>query len=296
MNDQLLVRYLLGLLGPEDAERVDEASIVDDEIAARLRIVEHDLVDAYVRGTLAGETLARFESHYLSSPRRRERVAFARTFVPVVDRAGASSQAAAPRRSTLSVRLRPSILAVAAALLLVASGVLLLQTVRLKRGLNVAQSERVTLDKHARELEQQVADLRAGNAAGLKEQARTPPPAATAVHQPPLIGLVLLPQTRSIGPIPTLSIPAGADGVGLELRLESIDFTRYQVGLRDPAVNAIVWRSEWIAASSSGGEPSLRIALPAGVLKPQHYSLDLSGQRPGGGSEVVGSYAFELVP
>ena len=57
---------------PEDAERLDEASIVDDEIAARLRMVEHDLVDAYVRGRLTGDTLARFESHYLASPRRRE--------------------------------------------------------------------------------------------------------------------------------------------------------------------------------------------------------------------------------
>ena len=101
MNDQVLVRYLLGLLEPEDAERLDEASIVDDDFATRLRIVEQDLVDGYVRGTLAGETLARFESHYLSSPRRRERVTLARSFVPVVDRAGMLPEAAAPRRSTL---------------------------------------------------------------------------------------------------------------------------------------------------------------------------------------------------
>jgi hypothetical protein len=109
------------------------------------------------------------------------------------------------------------------------------------------------------------------------------------------IALVMLPQTRSIGPLPTLSIPAGAEEVGLELRLASIDFPRYQVGLRDPADNTIVWRSDWIAAQSAG-EPSLRIALPARVLKPQHYSLDLRGQRPGGGPEVVGSYALEIAP
>ena len=39
------------LLGPseEDAERLDEASITDDEVAGRLRVVENDLVDAYER-------------------------------------------------------------------------------------------------------------------------------------------------------------------------------------------------------------------------------------------------------
>src|SRR5580765_7224603 len=80
-----LVQYLLGLLPPEDAERLDEASIVDDDVAARLRSVEDDLVDAYVRGALTGETLTRFESHYLLSPRRRQHVAFAGRFLRAVD-------------------------------------------------------------------------------------------------------------------------------------------------------------------------------------------------------------------
>ena len=296
MNDQVLVRYLLGLLEPEDAERLDEASVVDDDIAARLRIVEQDLVDGYVRGTLAGETLARFESHYLSSPRRRELVRLARRFVPAVDRAATPPAAAAPRRANHSILFRPLILAVATALLVVASGALLFQTVRLTRELQVAQTERVMLDRRARELEQQLADLRAAGATDIKEPERMPQRAATAAREAPAIALLLLPQTRSLGPIPTLSIAAGAVDVGLELRLDSNDFPRYQVGLRDPADHTIVWRSNWIEPQASAAEPSLRIALPARVLKPQHYSLDLSGQRPGGGPEVVGSYALEIVP
>src|SRR5215470_9307521 len=86
VHDQQLVRYLLGQVTPDEADRIDELSVVDDDIAARLRSVEDDLVDAYVRGALSGDTLARFESYYLSSPLRRERVRFARSFVPAVDR------------------------------------------------------------------------------------------------------------------------------------------------------------------------------------------------------------------
>src|SRR3954469_16908424 len=84
-HDTQLVRYVLGRLGAQQTERLDEASIADDVLASRLRIVENDLIDRYVRRSLDRETLARFESYYLSSPRRRARVAFAAQFVRLVD-------------------------------------------------------------------------------------------------------------------------------------------------------------------------------------------------------------------
>src|SRR5215203_1106443 len=87
LDDQQLVRYLLGLLPDEAAELLDELSITDTEVADRLRSVEDDLVDDYVRGALAGESLDRFESVYLASPRRRDKVNFARGFLQSVARA-----------------------------------------------------------------------------------------------------------------------------------------------------------------------------------------------------------------
>jgi hypothetical protein len=304
MNDQMLVQYLLGLLRPEDAERLDEASLVDDEIAARLRIAEHDLVDAYVRGRLTGETLARFESHYLLSPRRRENVAFARRFVPAVDRVAPLQKAVSARRLTLPTSPRRWIFAAAAAaaLVLVASSALLFQKVDLRRTTDVAQSAQVSRDDRPGDLQQRGVEPRtplthdttvAKAPEGNPERAGHP---LQEVQSAPPIALQLLPQTRSVHQIPAVSIPSGADRIGLELRLESNEFPRYQVGLRDPAVNTIVWRSGWTRARSSGGEPSVHVAIPAGVLKPQHYSLDLNGRRAGGGAEVVGSYVFEIVP
>src|SRR5215831_5818939 len=80
-DDQLLARYLLGALPAEETEWLDELSIVDEEVAARLSAIEYDLVDAYVRGETRGEDLARFESFYLSSAKRREKVQFARALL-----------------------------------------------------------------------------------------------------------------------------------------------------------------------------------------------------------------------
>lgn len=289
-SDRQLVDYLLNRLPPGDLERLEEASIVDDDVAARLRIVEHDLVDAYARGSLTGDTLAQFEQHYLVSPRRREQVQFARKLVRAIDRP-AQPVPAAPR---------PWLgwtLAAAAALLLAVSGGLLMQTLRLGRDLALAQNERAVFESRARDLEQKLADAHAATAAPPMSAERpqdTAKPVAPTMM--PVIALVLQPQTRAIGPVPLLTIAGDADRVRVELQLESNDAARYQVGLRDPAVNRIVWRSTWLAPRSTAGQSSVVVALPTKLLETQHYSLDLMAPGPDGRVEAVASYAFEVEP
>jgi hypothetical protein len=290
-DDQQLVEYLLDLLPPEQTQRLDEASIADDAVAARLHIVEQDLVDTYVRGALAGETLERFESHYLASPRRREHVAFARRFVPAVDRAAIAAGVISSR-----ARWRAGLMwsvGVAAAILVVVCGTLLFLSWRSGMASSVPHSEgALTLDRpegfgpsaHPQDMNVPV-EKAAWRAAD----------SSTASPVFPIVAL-LSPQTRSFGVIPAFTIPTGVERVGFELRLESHDFPRYQVGLRDPAINRVVWSSEWIAATSRSGQASIVVAVPSGLLKPQHYSFDLTGSVTGAGSEIAGGYVFEITP
>jgi hypothetical protein len=319
-DDTLLTRYVLGLLSEEESERVDEASIADDEVASRLRTIEHDLIDGYVRGTLSKETHQRFESYYLSSRRRRDNVRFAAGFVRAVDRAAAradtqteadAASAADDGRDDEAVAVSPSYgwivtrskviisLAAVAALLLVACGVLLVEAVRTGNQLTVIQTERETLDRRARDLEQQLDTQRAASAAAATQPERpreSASAAASAAREVRTLALVLLPQTRAIASIPTIVITPGTGRVALELKLESDDFPRYQVGLQDPATNDIVWRSGWTAATSSADRPSVSVLVPASVLKTQHYSLQLTGRSAAGRDEVVGSYVFQILP
>lgn len=309
-DDRQLERYVLGLLTEEETERLDEASIADDELAARLRMVEDDLVDGYVRGTLDRETRDRFDAYYLASPRRRNYVKFATNFVRAVDRAAARPDAANGTSSAIVRSKFVWMLAAAAALFAAVVGPLAFETIRLRRQLIVAQRQNTALDGRARDLAQQVNDQRAATDAAVKQvkqlaEARAGAARAqstaqvaapdNAVLQPPAVALVLLPQTRAVAPIPTLTVPPHADRVPVELRLESNDFPEYRIGLKDPATNQIVWRSGWIRAKSSGDQPSIAVAVPARVLKTQHYSLDLTG-RGAAGPEVVGSYAFRVAP
>lgn len=323
-DDDQLERYLLGLLSDEDTERLDELSIADDELAWRLKVVEDDLIDAYVTGALEGPRLARFESFYLSSPRRRKKVNFAGSLLRAVDRAKpddsatrSDTPAAAASGNTLSFRpsvsnvrffssLRPAWgMAAVAALLVLVSGVLFYQQADLRRLLDSSYQARAEMAVRLRELEQQLAEERTaradaaqagrGNAPiGAEPTGRSvvPTPAVPA----PLAALVLLPQTRSAGPIAAEALPSGVERVPFELRLESNDFPQYQAGLKDPATNQIVWRSAWTAPIRSGERPSLAVAVPANLLKPQHYSLELTGRNTAGRSEVVSSYTFEILP
>ena len=291
LDDEILTRYLLGLLPREQAERIDEAGIVDDAVAARLRTVEHDLVDAYVRGALSRELRAAFESHYMASTRRRKQVSWAETFLRAVDRT--TEARAADSRASRHSWLMWS-LSAAAAVLFVAAGGLVVQTGRLERGLGMAQEQRVALERRARDLERQLTELRAAQAA-VEGLARVRRDAVAAAPLRPAIWLALLPQTRAIGAMPTLAIPSGAEAVGFDLRLESNELPQYQAALRDPAVNRIVWSGPWVPAPSSGDPPAVEVVLPASVLQPQHYSLDLVGRRAGRKGAVVGSYAFEVV-
>ena len=316
-DDRQLARYLLGLLPDDDVERLDEASIVDDEIAARLRIVENDLVDAYVRGTLSGELLERFESRYLASPRRRHKTKFAEKFLRAVDRTApadsdrdgsaprgpasgesrdASANAGASRSQSASrVKMVLNLLAVAA-VMLIACGTLLLQTFRLRDGLDLAHKESVALDRRAHELEQALDAERAANALVTRELERVKESVAAIASQSvqkAAAALILMPQTRSIGAIPALAIPPAAERVAFELRLESNDFAKYDVALKDPGTNRVVWQSGPLSATSSGGTTAVSVTVPVRFLRPQHYSFALTGVGTSGRS-VVGSYTFEV--
>ena len=89
-QDRAVTQYLLGTLPEAEAERLDELSLTDDDFVEALGAAEKDLVDAYVQGELTGAELGRFESHYLASPLRRERVKFAQAFQHIAGKEAAS--------------------------------------------------------------------------------------------------------------------------------------------------------------------------------------------------------------
>jgi len=281
-RDDELIRYLLGDLPEDEAERLDEQSVVDDEFADRLRIVEDDLLDAYASGRLTGERRKRFEAFYLSSPRRRERAAFAGRLMQAVE------QEHSRRHSAMAaLRQAPRWLpwaAAAAVALCAASGSLYLRDARLRTALNDAQTRLAVADRREADLFAQLATERRATAA---QESRADAAGA--------IALVLLPQTRGIGPVPLVAVGSESTVVPIELALDSAGRPPYEVALRDPATNTVVWRSGAIATVRTSPAELLPVAVPAALLKTQHYALDVVTKGAGGARGFAGSYAFEVV-
>ena len=294
-HDDQLIGYLLGSLPADEAERLDEQTLIDDELAERLRMVEDDLVDAYACGRLTGDVLRRFELFYLASPRRREKATFAREFAATVEGAGPRQPAAAspvPHPAAGAVGVHARVFAwplAAAAVLFLGMSLLFLQDVQLRRALKDAERQAAASGQRATTMATQLEEQQRAAAATTQALAD-----ARAVQPLATVALVLLPQTRGVGSTPIIAVASGSGTVPLELQIEAASPARYEVALKDPATNQVVWRSPPITRQRVRRPPVVTVGLPASLLKPQHYALDLFELRTGVTPVFAGSYAFEV--
>jgi hypothetical protein len=77
-DDETIVRYLLNDLPKSEQAEFEESYCSDQRLFERARSVEDELIEDYVNGELSGRELLQFKQHFLATPARRERVAFAR--------------------------------------------------------------------------------------------------------------------------------------------------------------------------------------------------------------------------
>ena len=300
-----LTQYLLGNLHGEQCERLDELSVADDEFAQRLCAVEHDLVDAYVRDGLRSDELRDFESHYLATDGRREKVAMARALYLAGARLDSSagselsiansnaSAALNPRSPRWMPRLRFAWLALTAGLILALTTTwLLVENRRLRQQDRASRTANGALEAELRQLRTQVEN----------EQAlQNRPPAAVEknsvrVIDPPqrLTSLFLMPPHRGAATIPAASVTESDRWLRLQLALESDDFSLYEVGLMDLGTNRYVWHSGPVKSADVNRRRALALVVPVGRLKPQRYAAELSGIAADGRREVLGSYVFSI--
>jgi hypothetical protein len=298
-DDQYVVRYLLGALPEEEAERLDEMSVANDDFAWRLRGIENDLVDSYVRSELAGETLHQFKSFYMASARRRAKVAFAeglRRFQLGNAPANESSRTKVSFWSTLSspwIALRLGLAAGLLVMFLVA-GYLLVENARLRREINGVRVQQSASEQRRLQLEKELNEQRAANSEWQKNPG-TAPSAAPDIGQLKTVSLLLPPPTRGLSSLKTVTVHPDTDVLVLLLTLDSADFPRYRITLKDPAINRIVWRSSELEPVSAGDSKAVSAGLPASLLKQQNYIAEVAGLQRGHASHAVGDYAFRVV-
>jgi hypothetical protein len=323
-DDRLITNYILGRLSEEEVEHLDALSFAEDEFAYRLQTVEDDLVDAYVNGELTAENLESFNSHYLLTPSRRDKVKFAAAFRLIVNRPvaangiqgvreparvrperverGASGQSLRSVYAVLDPPIRWA-LSAAAMLLLLLGAWLVVDNFRLRNQLGQASTERPAPSQSEQELRTQLERERSANSEIEKELERARDQlnrleGQRAESQKPalprdlaIVHFDLSPQTRAMERPTIISIPPGTDYVSFRLELEPGEVHSYRAVLKTQSGNQIIWRSGKLNARSSGKSRVIDIGIPARILTSRWYILELFGSSS---AEVEAGYPFRV--
>ncbi len=81
MQSDQVTRYLLGQLPEGEMQRLNTLQESDENFRHRVRMIEDDLIECFVKGQLQGDDLMRFRRYFLASPANRERVKIAQGFL-----------------------------------------------------------------------------------------------------------------------------------------------------------------------------------------------------------------------
>ncbi len=141
--------------------------------------------------------------------------------------------------------------------------------------------------------------------AELKQQAQESPVATGERNAPnqqrpssprgAIASFVLTPQMRGVQQMSTISIPVDTEQVTMQLELEPNDYSAYRVALVDQAGAQTLWRSRQIKARATARGKALGVTFPASLLRPQVYTLRVTGVAAGAVAEVVSDYQFKVV-
>jgi hypothetical protein len=255
-QEDLIERYLLGELSAAEQTALEDEYFGDEFKYDRLCKAEDDLLDRYARGSLPEADRERFERGYLTNPRRRRHVMFAKALARIVDE-NLTARRAAPQTSGRERIERPDTrlswlshlarlprglrlaLGTTAALLIVLGGTwLVIETSRLRARLAEALREGETQRRRAQTQSRQIADLEAQyrrlaeERERLQAQLQAAKEKASPTSGPVIFALSLRAFRDPGGQEPrTLIIPRGAEEARLRINLTEHEFPGYQVML-----------------------------------------------------------------
>jgi hypothetical protein len=318
IDETTLRRYLLGQLSEQEEVSQEEQLLTEASYYQRLVLAEDDLIDDYVRGKLSVEDRERIEERFLASPRRREKLRTAQAL------AGYASQRARPAGSEQGLDLsgadggatvptfagnrgRVTLLGFAAAALLfiaLATG-LLFEIGRLRSGMDALNRDQMEAKQREEALRQELDALRQRSEQLAAELAREQdhrllleqdiadrqrvPQITQRVPETALISLNLNPgRIRDTGVAAAIEILPTTRWVRLRLTLERGGYDSYRAILQT-AEGKRVWTGGDLSARRINDDLAIEVVLPARLLVPGEYTLQLS---PSSGPERIGTYYF----
>lgn len=315
-SQQSIIDYLLGDLPEAENEHYDELSFTDDDFSDCLNSAENDLIDAYLNDELKGAALEKFQTHYLASPFRREKIEFAKAL-----QATAAKNYAPPNLKTSDfvelpekrrfsgfgeLFVNPALgwsFAAIVLLVLTLAGFWFVKRNSDQTENDSAMRQTPTVSPSGAAQTETPPVISANETENLKNSnlsphgketpskkaiVETPPKSKESINSPVIASFVLSPPLRGAGNLPTVSFSKETTVIRMALNLESDDYKTYRVALVDES-NKSLWQSGNLKSSNK------RVAanFSAGLLRSGVYSLVLSGVNGEGETEILSNYSFK---
>jgi len=290
------MRYLLGRLTEQGMAEFEAQCFEDDDLFHELTEMENDLLHSYVRGELSAAERKEFETGYLISPARRQKVEFVRAlerhlYGTVEEDQGRPQQQAQPALFFQSWKVR-MISGAAALMALAIISLLTVMNYRLKAELRQMEAQQAEMRHAQQELETRLTTLTArpqesGSTSG--SQLENP-----LLPNHPVIAFNLTPELpRSADTVQHLAIPPEADRVEMNLYLEDDKYASYRA-LLETTGGKRIWRNIAIKShADSDGRRIISCGLISHVLKRGDYMVRLDGVTATGEVEKdVAAYRF----
>jgi len=314
-SEAYLRDYLLGELPPKSRQELEEQMMTDNRVYEELLILEEELIDDYVRDELDGHENERFESHFLSTPERRQKLSFAAALRDYVESAPAPEVAREAEKRQEPVRppigewfsnlvgapSRALGASMAAALILVVlSGG---WNWRLQAQLARMTADRASLEKLEQDLQNQLAGERSrGGALAdelLSERSRrvSLEEEATSLRaaQRSISSFRLSPfNMRGPGKMPRVIIASETSLVRLQLDMGVDDYESYWAALHTVDGDEI-WIQKRLEVDTSNDSAVVNLILPVPLLRRGDYYFRLIGVASDGDDEHIDRYTFRVL-
>ena len=314
-------RFLLGEMSEGERGAFEELFVADEELFERVRVVEDELVESYLRGALSPAEREKFERTVLTTQRRRSRVEFTRT---MLDKLAAHKEVGDVKKTEPVAVASPSVwnsiadffktptlaFGAAFALIVLIFGVWFLlknpnhpEIVRqitptptiqpAQPNVNENSTTRgdVSVKPNAKAPEN-IPDNKNGSPnANRDAPTKNQNPNAqqqTTTGITPVLAL-FTGTVRAEGKTPELNLPEDAPGANLQLNLESQDYKNYRVEIVNSDGTRVFQNNNLKAKNSK-----ISLFVPAKKLARGDYLIKLSALNPQNENESVADYTFRV--
>lgn len=283
--------YWLGRLSEEEQARLEAVWFADEALYEQLQATQHDVFDAYVRGTLSPAERSSFEEQHGASPFVRERLHFASALAEHVNaKPSLATQATAAASWWQQAQAFFSFaahgwqfnwqlgMAGAALVLLSVVGVWWLRQSALPSLPTNPEQAQVQPSPAASPTNLPVTSptvTPVSTPAQLVAQ-QTPPP-APPTKPPRSFAVTLLPLAfRDGGNLMRLTLPTEAQSVQLVLQLPAVTPEQtFNVAI-ETSEERVVWRRAQLKPQLAQGQWQLRLTVPAALLEADDYVIKAS--------------------